>query len=377
MMPTKSERMIAQVLRGTSPQAIIEGLADASPEGTPPEDETPGSPGGTPAPEGWYGAKPRKYVMGSYAKERGVSPEGSPSPFSPSASPAVSPAGSPADAQVEWREDAVAELREMFHARGLKTRVLAVPLESFDFIQGALESDDKRHQNLARALEAGQAIPPLLSTPAGGGRQRVLDGHHRILVTVQRLRPPYPRMRTVEVTYSDGRPFSWKDGELGKQLFKAVPGYRRRVAEAGFTGKRWVLESFKVELSRDKDGRRWDSLGPLGYHGDRESAFTAAKARKGIKPVRVLDNTGAVVGVFRNGKPFMLPPPPWPQSGDKAKFAPKRGMTVFATVVGDGGMGQVRVRIDQVDNQGPFEDGIYKVGRSFDMSKDSLQKVSV
>ncbi len=244
-----SDHLIRQVLEGRAPGVLLSELADSpSPEGTPPEDETPGSPGGTPvagtpAPEGkgWGGAKLRKYVLGSYAKERG---EGSPpthSPASPSRvtpSPSGSPVESPEDSsegdgQVEWNEHAVSELREIFHREGLKTRVLAVPIESFEFIQGALDSDDRRHENLGRALENGDPIPPLLATPAGApGRLRCLDGHHRILASVQRLRPPYPRMRTIEVRYPDGRPFSWKDGELGKRLFKAIPGFRKQVAEA-------------------------------------------------------------------------------------------------------------------------------------------------
>jgi hypothetical protein len=127
---------------------------------------------------------------------------------------------------ISWRPDALDELRGIFHKAGLRTRVLDIPIERLDFIQGALESDDRRHANLSDAIQMGEALPPLIATPHGNGRWRILDGHHRILASVQNLRPPYPKMRTVEVRYPNGESFSWKDGELGRALFKAVPGYR-------------------------------------------------------------------------------------------------------------------------------------------------------
>jgi hypothetical protein len=128
-----------------------------------------------------------------------------------------------------WRKDAEVELTALFAKFGLHSYMEDVHMDNFEFIQGALKNDDKRHDNLVRAILNDQAIPPLIAThresedlPA----YILLDGHHRILATFQCLWPPYPLMRTIVVSYDDGRPFHWTDSDFGQEVKHAIPTYR-------------------------------------------------------------------------------------------------------------------------------------------------------
>lgn len=131
---------------------------------------------------------------------------------------------------LNWRTDAEFEIQQVLKRGGLLTEVADIPISQFDFQQGALKNDDVRIENLSRAILNGDPIPPLIGTRARSappdGLVDVLDGHHRILSVVYKLRPPYPLLRTILVCYRNGNPFHWRDGVEGEALKKAIPSYR-------------------------------------------------------------------------------------------------------------------------------------------------------
>ena len=129
--------------------------------------------------------------------------------------------------QLNWLPFAESDLQSIVQRAGLRTRVIELPIEAFEFIQGALRNDDERHKSIAEAILQGRPLPPLMATPKSEGTWLTLDGHHRILATVQTLWPPYPKMRTIEVTYKNGAPFTWKDNDASRALMKQIPGYRK------------------------------------------------------------------------------------------------------------------------------------------------------